>query len=192
MSRATRTTLPSPGLRGRFGTCTLPGMGEGRTGDASASNRRLTVTQAAAALSITEAAVRGRVKRGTLRSYREGRTVYVLLTGGESASKRDESHGESGDQSELIAVLREQLAAEREANRENRRIIAGLVQRIPELEATPEPRDEPETSRQDAGGAHDRGDDDRRQTGAEKPSTNWGRSQEETERRPWWRRIFGG
>ena len=32
-----------------------------------------------------------------------------------------------------IDHLREQLKEEREANRENRRIIAGLVQRVPEL-----------------------------------------------------------
>ena len=37
---------------------------------------------------------------------------------------------------ETIRVLSEQLEAEREANRENRRIIAGLVQRVSELEAS--------------------------------------------------------
>jgi hypothetical protein len=36
---------------------------------------------------------------------------------------------------ETINLLRSQLEAEREANRENRRIIAGLVQRVPGLEA---------------------------------------------------------
>lgn len=34
-----------------------------------------------------------------------------------------------------IEDLRQQLAAEHDANRENRMIIAGLTQRIPELEA---------------------------------------------------------
>ncbi len=49
-------------------------MGEGRqSGSESPYNRRLTVAQASEALGITEAAVRGRIKRGTLRSYREGR-----------------------------------------------------------------------------------------------------------------------
>ncbi len=42
---------------------------------------------------------------------------------------------------EAIRMLKDQL----EAERENRRIIAGLVQRVPELEATPEPPDAPET-----------------------------------------------
>ncbi len=140
--------------------------------------------EAAAALGITEAAVRGRIKRGTLRSYREEGAVFVVLEGGESSSKRDASGDEPRDQYQLIAVLREQLQAEREANRENRRIIAGLVQRIPELEAAPEPRDEPETARQGAGGAEDRGEPAEPQTGAEEP--------EETARRPWWLRWLGG
>ncbi len=109
--------------------------------------------EAAVRLGITEAAVRGRVKRGTLHSYREAGTVYVLLKDGESSSNRDEPSGEPADQSELIAVLREQLAAEREANRENRRIIAGLVQRIPELEAAPEPPQAPESAPEASEGA---------------------------------------
>jgi hypothetical protein len=46
--------------------------------------------------------------------------VYVLLSG---AASRDESI----DESLLVAVLREQLAAERQAHAEARRIIAGLV-----------------------------------------------------------------
>jgi hypothetical protein len=49
--------------------------------------------------------------------------------------------------------LREQLDAERKANRENRRIIAGLVQRLPELEpaASSEPRESPESATEDDG-----------------------------------------
>ncbi len=168
-------------------------MGEGRlTGGESRSNRRLTVPEAAAALGITEAAVRGRIKRGTLRSYREEGAVFVVLEGDESSATRDASGGASGDQAQLIAVLREQLAAEREANRENRRIIAGLVQRIPELEAAPEPRDEPETARQDAGGVEDRGARAEAQTSAEEDSGMPERPREETVRRPWWIRWFGG
>ncbi|MDP9458348.1 MAG: hypothetical protein M3Q60_21800 [Actinomycetota bacterium] len=147
--------------------------------------------EAAADLGITEAAVRGRIKRGTLRSYREDGAVFVVLEGDESASNRDASDDEPGDQSQLIAVLLEQLAAEREANRENRRIIAGLVQRIPELEAAPEPRDEPETSRQDAGGVEGRAEAGETQTGAEEHSTVADRPTEETARRPWWVRWFG-
>ena len=41
-------------------------MGEDRTGEPQANHERLTVAQAAAALGITEGAVRSRIKRGTL------------------------------------------------------------------------------------------------------------------------------
>ncbi len=57
--------------------------------------------------------------------------------------------GRSTDQTALVAmveVLRQQLAEEREANKENKRIIADLVQRVPELEPAPEPREAPEAS----------------------------------------------
>ncbi len=140
--------------------------------------------EAAAALGITEAAVRGRIKRGTLRSYREGAAVFVVLEGGESSSNRDAPSDEPSDQAQLITVLREQLAAEREANRENRRIIAGLVQRIPELETAPEPRDEPQTAAKASGGTDDA---PKEPTGAQRATEE----PEETARRSWWARIFG-
>jgi hypothetical protein len=83
--------------------------------------------------------VLGRVKRGSLAYEREGGRVYVLLD--ESQPGRDEPTDQSA---ELIATLREQLAAEREANRENRRIIAALNARIRELEAPSVTRGKPE------------------------------------------------
>ena len=112
-------------------------MGEGRTDESQQANR-LTVQQAAAHLGISEGAVRNRIKRGTLRVKREAGRVYVLLAG---AASRDEST----DESQLVAVLREQLAAERQAHAEARRIIAGLVERIPAIEASSEARESPET-----------------------------------------------
>ena len=52
-----------------------------------------------------------------------------------------------------IAYLRDQLAQERAANRENRRIIAAYHQDLmSELEAPSEPREEPETTTEDDGG----------------------------------------
>ena len=154
-------------------------MGEGRlTGDESPSNRRLTVPEAALRLGMTEAAVRGRIKRGTLASYRDGRAVYVVLEGDEPPSNRDEPSGEPTDHSELVAVLREQLALEREANRENRRIIAALTSRIPQLEAPRETPEAAETTTPEPEGSEPRSDTPGPQTTAQ--------------RRPWWRRVFGG
>jgi len=92
---------------------------------------RLTVQQAAAHLGISEGAVRNRIKRGTLRAEREAGRVYVLLAG---PASRDEPR----DESELVAVLREQLAAERQAHAEARRIIAGLVERLPQALESPQ------------------------------------------------------
>lgn len=90
-------------------------MGENRlTGDASLSNHRLTVPQAAARLGMTEAAVRGRIKRRTLRSERESGTVYVLLEGDEPTINRDEPTGQPTDQYERIEDLHEQVAYLRE------------------------------------------------------------------------------
>ncbi len=61
-------------------------------------------------------------------------------------------------------MLREQLAAEREANRENRRLLLAALERpVRELEAG-EGKDPPEES--------------------EGPR--------ERSSRPWWRRLFGG
>jgi hypothetical protein len=106
------------------------------------------VDEAAEALGISEGAVRMRVKRGTLASTREGRRLYVLLNTDpttEPGRPHDRTHDRT---SELIATLREQLEAERQAHAEARRIIAGLVERIPAIEApaSPEPPEVSETS----------------------------------------------
>jgi hypothetical protein len=76
---------------------------------------------------------------------------------------------------ETINLLRSQLEAEREANRENRRIIAGLVQRVPELEA---PRNGHETAAEASGGVVE----DREGEGG---------PQNGSQRRSWWRTWFG-
>jgi len=114
------------------------------------TSRRVTVPEAATLLGISQDAVRSRLKRGTLRREKmpDG-TVLVSL--GDATNDRpmtDSSANRQPDQptdqrptDELVEVLRDQvdhlrdqLQQEREANRENRRIIAGLVQRVPELE----------------------------------------------------------
>jgi hypothetical protein len=103
-------------------------VGEGYTGEPQANHERLTVAQAAAALGITEGAVRSRIKRGTLRTTKEGGTVFVLWGGGTSQANQSPHTGVPNDQSKLIAslqdqvsYLREQLDAEREARTEERR-----------------------------------------------------------------------
>jgi hypothetical protein len=47
---------------------------------------------------------------------------------------------------ETIRVVREQQEAERAASAELRRIVAGLVQQVPELKAAGETRESPESA----------------------------------------------
>jgi len=149
------------------------------------TRRRLTVQDAADALGVTVDAVRSRVKRGTIAHEREGGRVYVLLGGDESHPARDQYTDQGGDQdagesedrtAELIATLHEQLAAERQAHAEARRLLMAALERIPpQLEAPQEAAAEPTEDQQ--GRAEPRPDAPGAQEGV---------------RRPWWRRMFGG
>jgi hypothetical protein len=110
---------------------------------------------------------------------------------------------------DLVEVLRAQLEMLRAdldeahaANRENRRIIAMLTQRIPELEAPsslgrPEPAEpaEPEREQPDRE-APERDEPERVEPEREEPERvelqpDTAGAQEGSER-PWWRRVFGG
>jgi hypothetical protein len=143
-------------------------VGEDRTGPYT---RRLTVAQAADQLGISEGAVRNRIKRRTLQAEREAGRVYVLLSG---AAIRDRPT----DESELVAVLREQLAAERQAHAEARRLLMAALERIPpQLEASSEAQESPETVEEE------------RQRAEPRPATG---GAQESVQRPWWRRMFGG
>jgi excisionase family DNA binding protein len=132
-------------------------VGEERTyhwgAEPTPNQRRVPVREAAELLGISEGAVRMRVKRGTLPSTRESGRLYVLLDT-EPTPDPERPYGRTHDRtSELIATLREQLAAERRANEENRRIIAALTQRIPEIEApaSPQPPGAPESATEQPG-----------------------------------------
>jgi hypothetical protein len=135
---------------------------------------RLTVAQAAERLGITQDAVRQRIRRDTIRYEKDddGR-VYVYLD--TTHTDHDAVHDTVRD--ELVEELRDRVRALEEANRENRRIIAALTSRIPQLEA---PRDEPQAPETPATEPERTDTPDR---GAE--------AQEATERRSWWRRFFG-
>jgi hypothetical protein len=79
-----------------------------------------------------------------------------------------------------VEMLRAELKEAHSANRENRRIIAALTRRIPELEAQHErPPDAPKGA---AGGA----------SREEAPPAPAPGAQEGAEPRAWWRRMFGG
>ncbi len=144
--------------------------------------RRATVKEAAEMLGVSEAAIRARVRRGSLRSERDeesGRVyVYVDADDARSGARAERvEHAEGGDRGamhpatrELIDELRRQLEQEREANRENRRLLMAALEHARELEAPRERRGSPES----AGEAGE---------GSTPPP--------EREHRSWWRRFFG-
>jgi hypothetical protein len=157
---------------------------------------RVPIREAAHRLGVTEAAIRKRIQRGYLDKElgSDGRVyVYLDLSQGMShpVSQVDrEALLETKD--EAIRTLREQLEAERRANEENRRLLAALIQRVPELEAPQEQPGAPEMP----GEGPERAES-RPATGG--PQDGYGRPRDTAEfpvrgslTRPWWRRVFGG
>lgn len=148
---------------------------------------RVTVREAARLLGLTVEAVRGRIKRGTLEVERTDEGLFVWLDreiSAEDANQPPTGHDQPptgpqpDDRAELVeslldqvAYMRRQLAEEREANRENRRLLAAALERIPAIEA-PEPRDAPEN------GAEPR-------PGTEQPASDTGQPRDR-----WWRRWW--
>lgn len=137
---------------------------------------------AAARLGISEGAARKRIARGTLPHERDqDGSVWVLLDSREDAGTQREDTGHPPGQDrtqELIEELQDRVRSLEEANRENRRIIAALTSRIPELEAGPQspsqPTEEASPTSPPTGPAEDA-------TQEPQPA-----------QRPWWRRMFGG
>ncbi len=169
------------------------------------TSRRLTVQEAAEALGTSVDAVRMRIRRGSLESEKQpdGR-VYVWLNGDSSETKPrldGEPDALISAKNETIRVLSEQLEAEREARRRADTIIAQLTQanaalaaRVPELEAPREPPEVPETVEEAPEGAEPRSAAGGAQEGTEHQAStlrDW-TADVHQERRPWWRRVFGG
>src|SRR5215213_3601479 len=115
--------------------------------DKPTSNQRFTVKEAAKRLNVSEAAIRQRIQRDSISYEKDEETnrVYVVLD--EAFDRLDDVEPEVEHRSgrELIDTLQEQLRLEREASAELRRIIAGLTQRIPAIEAGDE-RESPASS----------------------------------------------
>ncbi len=161
-------------------------MREGRTGADRGADERLSLRQAAARLGVSESAIRKRVERGTLRSDKgpDGRRYVYLDTmadEGADPSATPESDALTSELRDRLRYVEGQLEAERRAHAEARRIIAGLVERIPVLEAPagtpPDERGPFETVKEEPKEAEPRSDT----SGA----------QRDEQRRPLWRRVFG-
>ena len=160
-------------------------MGEDRP---QTSRQRVTVAQAAEILGVTVEAIRGRIKRETLEHERHSGTVYVLLDADQTTNQSRPDADQTADRlqsdsaalisakDETITTLRDQLEAERQAHAEARRIIAGLVERIPAIAAPAETPEASETS------------EEQQVRGQPHPATV---ESQESVQRPWWRRVFG-
>ena len=141
----------------------------------------MTVAEAADRLRKSEHAIRQRIRRGTIGSEKDSEGRVWVFVQAEAPGVSGEPHGEPSpdatdllrERAERIESLERALEAERQANQENRRIIAGLTQRIPELQAAPE---SPDVGPGEAPEGRSPGP---AQTAPERATS-----------RPWWRRIF--
>src|ERR671911_2760129 len=142
---------------------------------------RLTVAQAANRLGITQDAVRKRIARGTIRHEKdyEGR-IFVYLDTFERESETDQGNGQGAesktvlddDQDKYTRSLEDQIDFLRRELERKDTIIMSLTQRIPELEASPEPREGHVTASEEAD-----------------KSTAPQEQQEPLQRRSWWRQF---
>lgn len=157
------------------------GGGTRRDGGGVMSGRWADIQEAALDLGISTEAVRKRAQRGKLRAERREDRLQVWLDDDRTKSEpQPQVHT-----TELIEALRDQvqdlqgrLDREQDANRENRRIIAGLMNRLPELEASPGEPEKPEEAPEDTAEGS---------TPPERPA-----EPESGAQRPWWRRLLGG
>lgn len=157
------------------------------------SGRWVDLREAAELLSTSTEAVRKRATRGSLRSERhDGRVVVwvddVRTEGGREAQGEASADGGALVEAltEQVSYLKAQLDIRTEELREHRRLLAGLIERVPELEAPAEtsvPSQSSEESAQDA--ANGVG-------GAGPPMASDAGTQNGSGRVSWWRRLIGG
>jgi hypothetical protein len=157
-------------------------VGEDRTGRPSPDLDRLTVAQAAHVLGISQDAVRKRIARGTIPHDRnESGRVYVYLAPSETVHKTDQDTIQDDAtktvQDAYVRSLEDQIAFLRQELERKDRILLNLTEQIPELEAPTEARESPQTVEEEAARTE--------------PNSAMGGAQESA-RRPWWRRMFGG
>ena len=182
--------------------------------------RRVDLKEAAEILGTTTEAVRKRAKRGTLDSETgDDGFLYVWVDEPvEAEAERVDGDGRRVDgrvdenfrasliehMASEIEHLREQVALEREVNRENRRLLAAALERVPPaLEALPEPRESPETASGGVEGVEktppEREHDSQPWWEPRKqPKTAFDRwesgavpHEDRDDSRSWWKRLFG-
>ncbi len=119
------------------------------------TDRRVTVSEAATLLGLSEDAIRSRLKRGTLRKEKapEGTVMVVLGDGDQRDRPPTDQATDHLDQALLIRrlenevdYLRQEVEDWKEESRRKDAIIMTMAQRIPKLEPASEPREGPEST----------------------------------------------
>jgi excisionase family DNA binding protein len=149
-------------------------VGEDRTGRPNPTNQRITVSEAAELLAITPEAVRMRIKRGTLRSERQGGRVFVLLGQSQPTDRPDEP-------TTLISEMRSRIQFLEDELQRKDAILLNMTEAMkalspPSQDEPSEQRESPETAREEPERTEPR------------PTTV---ESQESVQRPWWRRMFG-
>jgi len=113
---------------------------------------RLTVADAAKLLSITPEAIRQRIRRGTIdyEQTKDGK-YFVYVTPTEGVENNVHNSVGSADLRDHVETLKHELEIRNEELRRKDHIIAALTERIPAIEAPPEPREAPEAVSEEAG-----------------------------------------
>jgi hypothetical protein len=166
-------------------------VGEDRIRDAG-RDERITVAEASERLGITKEAVRKRVSRRTLRSDKDpdGTVRVYIPTSRTSSGTASESIGRD----ELVEILRaqlEDLRSDRDAWRDQARrsdyMASAAMDRTRELESRIRELEAPAESPADAPEPPETVEEEpERAEGPDAPDA------QEADRRPWWRRVFGG
>ena len=160
-------------------------MDEGAGRGLDAGLDRVTIQEAARRLGVSEGAVRKRVTRNTLPHDKDpdGR-VYVYL---DERTTRGVDDGQDGgvdpNGSALISRLEGEVEFLRDQVRRQQEIIAQQAVTMRQLSAPPEEATEAPDTAEEA------------PEGSSEPRSGAGGAQEAAqgpERRPWWRRVFGG
>jgi DNA-binding transcriptional MerR regulator len=133
------------------------------------ADRWVTIREAAHILGVSESAIRKRLSRGTLiHEKREGGRVYILADELADTSDTHESHTLISH----VDDLRDQVTWLRHEVERKDTIIMQLSQSSSQLEAPPEAPGASVTGAEESGGGPGGGEGENR--------------------RPWWRKMFGG
>ena len=156
------------------------------------SGRWVDLREAAELLGTSTEAIRKRASRGSMRSeHHDGRVVVWVdddrTMGGREAQGEASADGVALVEAltEQVSYLKAQLDIRTEELREHRRLLAGLIERVPELEAPAETLARPQAN-------EDPAQDAANGTGGHVPPAGDAGAENGSARVSWWRRVFGG